>query len=90
MFKAEATVEALRYNTDGFSISKFTIQGNRSEKPKERGEAINASFQNQVLNPVKIHLNGKTALDSGRYKEERLPIVTTYDDKEKLTITSVN
>lgn len=86
VFIIEATIEALGHNTDEFPISKSSMQRVRTEKRKERAEAIKVNFQNQVPDTVTVHWDGKLlpALDSRKFKEERLPIVITYDDKEQL------
>lgn len=86
VFILEATIEALGYNTDEFPISKSSIQRIRTEKRKERAEAIKANFQNEVPDVVTVHWDGKLlpALDARKSKEERLPIVISYGNKEQL------
>ncbi|KAG8223811.1 hypothetical protein J437_LFUL003697 [Ladona fulva] len=77
VFILEATIETLEYNSDEFPISKSSIQRIRTEKRKERAEAIKANFQNDVPEVVTIHWDGKLlpALNAPKSKEERLPIV---------------
>lgn len=86
VFVIEATIEALGYNTDEFPISKSTIQRLRTEQRKKRAESIKVNFQNKVPDIVTVHWDGKMlpALDTCKSKEERLPIVISYDDKEQL------
>lgn len=82
----EATIEALGFNTDKFPISKSSIQRVRTEKRKERAEAIKVNFQNEVPDTVTVHWDGKLlpALNVRKAKEERLPIVISYGNKEQL------
>nr|CAH7754826.1 unnamed protein product [Callosobruchus chinensis] len=51
----------------------------RTEKRKERAEAIKVDFQNDVPDVVTVHWDGKLlpALDARKSKEERLPILIT-------------
>lgn len=86
VFIIEATIEALGHNTDEFPISKSSIQRIRTEKRKERAEAIKVDFQNEVPDTVTVHWDGKLlpALDARKSKEERLPIVISYGNKEQL------
>lgn len=53
---------------------------------KKRAEYIKAYFQNKVPEIVTVHWDGKMlpALDTRKSKEERLPIVISYEDKEQL------
>lgn len=86
VFIIEATIEALGHNTDEFPISKSSIHRIRTEKRKQRAEAIKLNFQNVVPDTVTVHWDGKLlpALDVRKSKEERLPIVISYDNKEQL------
>lgn len=86
VFIIEATIEALGHNTDEFPISKSSIHRVRTEMRKERAEAIKIDFRNKVPDTVTVHWDGKLlpALDSRKSKEERLPIVITYDNKEQI------
>ena len=86
VFIIEATIEALGHNTDDFSIRKSLIHRIRTEMRRERAEAIKVIFQNNIPDEVTVHWNGKLfmALDSRKSKEERLPIVISYDDNEQL------
>lgn len=86
VFIIEATIEALGHNTDDFSISKSSIHRIRTEMRRERAEAIKVNFQNNIPDTVTVHWDGKllSALDSRKSKEERLPIVISYDNNEQL------
>lgn len=86
VFIIEATIEALGQNIDEFPISKSSMQRIRTEMRKERAEAIKVDFQNEVPDTVTVHWDGKLlpALDSRKSKEERLPIVISYGNKEQL------
>ncbi|GBM39087.1 hypothetical protein AVEN_22399-1 [Araneus ventricosus] len=77
VFILEATVDVLECNIDEFPISKFSIQRIRTEKRKERVENIKSDFQNEILDIVSLHWDGKLlpALSARKSKEERLPIV---------------
>lgn len=55
VFIIEATIEALGHKTDEFPISKSSIQRIRTEKRKQRAEAIKLNFQNDVPDTVTVH-----------------------------------
>nr|CAH7758097.1 unnamed protein product [Callosobruchus chinensis] len=82
----EATLEALGLNVDEYPISKSSIQRIRTEKRKERAEAIKVDFQNDVPVVVTVHWDGKLlpALDARKSKEELLSILITHGNKEQL------
>ncbi|KAG8239377.1 hypothetical protein J437_LFUL019134 [Ladona fulva] len=86
VFILEATIEALGYNTDEFPMSKSSIKRICTEKRNEHAEAMKANFQNEVPNAVTVHWDGKLlpAVDAWISKEEYLPIVILYVNKEKL------
>jgi len=86
VFILQATIEALGYNTDEYPISKSSIQQIRTEKRKERAEAIKIDFKNEVPDVVTVHWDGKLlpALNARHCKEERQPIVISYGNKEQL------
>ncbi|KAG8238036.1 hypothetical protein J437_LFUL017664 [Ladona fulva] len=83
----EATIEALGYNTDEFPMSKSSIKRVCTEERNERAEAVKANFQNEVPNSMTVHWDGKLlpAVDAWISKEEYLPIVIIYVNKEKFT-----
>nr|CAH7719255.1 unnamed protein product [Callosobruchus chinensis] len=60
----------------------------RTEKRKERAEAIKVDFQNDVPDVVTVQWDGKLlpALDARKSKEERLPILITHGNKEQLLV----
>jgi len=86
VFILQATIEALGYNTDEYPISKSTIQRIRTAKRKERAESIKIDFKNKVPDVVTVHWDGKLlpALNARNSKEERLPIVVSFGNKEQL------
>ncbi|GBN18309.1 hypothetical protein AVEN_70038-1 [Araneus ventricosus] len=86
VFILEATVDALGRNIDEFPISKSSIQRIRTEKLKERAKNIKNDFQNEVPDIVTLHWDGKLliALSARKSKEERLPIVISYELKKQL------
>lgn len=82
----QATVEALGLRTDGFSINKSSIQRIRTQMRKDRAEAIKSDFQDNVPEVVTGHWNDKLlpGLDVRSSKEERLPILISFGDREQL------
>ncbi|GBP85110.1 hypothetical protein EVAR_51230_1 [Eumeta japonica] len=85
VFVLKATIEA--NNIDEFPISKPSIQIRiRTEKRKEHAEAIKIDFQKKVPEVVAVHWDDKLfpALNVQKSKEERLPIVISYENKEQL------
>src|SRR5215469_7192055 len=51
-----------------------------------RAEAIKFNFQNNVPDVVTVHWDGKLlpGLDVRSSKEERLPVIASFDDREQL------
>lgn len=82
----QAAVEALGLSVDEYPINKSSIQRVRSQMRKERAEAIKTDFQNHVPDIVTVHWDGKLlpGLDFRSSKEERLPVLISFDDKEQL------
>lgn len=81
MFIIEATIRTLKYHTHEFSISKFTIQNFRAEKWNEDAEAIKLNYRIQIPDTVSDHKDGQLSLDARKSKEDRLPIIITYNYK---------
>lgn len=81
-----ATVEALGLSCDDFPINKSSIQRIRTQTRKSRAESIKTDFQNNVPDVVTIHWDGKLlpGLNIQSSKEERLPIIASFDDREQL------
>lgn len=81
-----AVVEALGLSSDDFSINKSSIQRIRTETRKSRAEAIKSDFQNNVPDLVTVHWDGKLlpGLNVRSSKEERLPIIASFDDRDQL------
>ena len=86
VFILQATIEALGYNIDDFLINKSSIQRIRTIKRKQRAKAIEVDFQLNVPEVFTLHWDSKLlpALNVRGTKEERLPIVISYENKEKL------
>jgi len=86
VFILQVTIEALGYDTDEYSISKFSIQRFRTEKPKERAEAIKINLKNEVPDVVIVYWDGKLlpALNARNSKEERLSLVISFINKEQI------
>lgn len=82
----QAAVEALGLNCDDFPINKSSIQRIRTQMRKDRAESIKSDFQNNVPEVVTVHWDGKLlpGLDVRSCKEERLPIVISFGEKEQL------
>lgn len=82
----QATVEALGLNIDEYPINKSSIQRIRTKKRKERAESIKIDFNNDVPEVVTVHWDGKLlpAVNIRNSKEERLPIVITFGNREQL------
>lgn len=86
MYIIQAIVEALCLRSGQFSINKSSIQRIRTRMRKPRAENIKIDFKNKAPNVVTIHCDGKLlpGLDIRSWKEERLPIIISYSDKEQL------
>ncbi|CAH0560540.1 unnamed protein product [Brassicogethes aeneus] len=86
VYIVQAVMEALGLTIDEFAINKSSIQRIRTQIRKERAEMIKNDFQNNIPEIVTIHWDGKLlpAVDVRSSKEERLPIVISYENKEQL------
>ena len=86
VFILQARIEALGYYIDDFLINKSSIQRIRTIKRKQRAKAIEVDFQLNVPEVFTLHWDSKLlpALNVRGTKEERLPIVISYENKEKL------
>ncbi|GBM19519.1 hypothetical protein AVEN_107990-1 [Araneus ventricosus] len=86
VFILEATIDVFGCTIDGFPIIKSSIHRIRTEKQKERAVNIKIDFQNEVLDVVTLHWDGKQlpALSARKSKEERLPIVISNGLKKQL------
>lgn len=82
----QAVVEALGHSCDEFPINKSSIQRIRTQMRKCRAETIKADFQNNLPDIVTVHWDGKLlpGLDVRSSKEERLPILISFKDREQL------
>ena len=59
-----------------------------SSLKKERADAIETDFQDHVPTVVTVHYDGKLLpqLDVNISKEERLPVLISFDGKEQLLV----
>lgn len=82
----QAVVEALDLSSDDFPINKSSIQRIRTKTRKDRAESIKSDFQNNLPESVTVHWDGKLlpGLDVRSSKEERLPILISFEEKEQL------
>lgn len=82
----QAAVEALGLSCDEFPINKSSIQRIRTQTRKNRAESIRSDFKNNVPEVVTVHWDDKLlpGLDVRSSKEERLPILISFGDKEQL------
>lgn len=86
VYVIQSVVEALGLSCDVYPINKSSIQRIRAQMRKDRAESIKSDFQNKVPEVVTVHWDGKLlpGLDVRSSKEERLPIIISYDEKEQL------
>lgn len=86
VYVLQAVIEALDLNSDEFPINKSSIQRIRTQSRKIRAGTIKTDFQNNVPDVVTVHWDGKLlpGLDIRSLKEERLPILVSFDDREQL------
>lgn len=82
----QAVVEALDLSCDDFPINRSSIQRIRTQIRKDRAESIKSDFQNHIPEMVTVHWDGKLlpGLNVRSSKEERLPILISYGEKEQL------
>ena len=82
-----ATVEALGFSTDKHHpINKSSIQRIRSQMMMARAKDIKTDFQDYVPDVITVHWDGKLlpGLDVSSPKEERLPVLISFEEKELL------
>ena len=82
----QATVEALGFDFDDYPINKSSIPRIRTQMRRDRAESIKSDFQNNVPEVVTVHWDGKLlpGLNVRSSKEERLPILISFGEKEQL------
>lgn len=82
----QAVIEALGLSCDDFPINKSSIQRIRTQSRKDRAESIKSDFQNNIPEMVTVHWDGKLlpGPDMRSSKEERLPILISFGEKEQL------
>ncbi|XP_067621941.1 uncharacterized protein [Eurosta solidaginis] len=86
VYVVQAVVEALGLNCDDYPINKSSIQRIRTQMRKHRAESIKSDFQNNIPEVVAVHWDGKLlpSLNVKSSKEERLPIVISFEEKEQI------
>lgn len=86
VFILQAVIEALGLSCDDFPVNKSSIQRIRTQSRKDRAESIKSDFQNNIPEMVTVHWDGKLlpGPDVRSSKEERLPILISFGEKEQL------
>ena len=81
-----ATVEVLSISTDEHPINKSSIQRIQSQMRMARAKDIKTDFQDRVPDVIMIHWVSKLlpGLDIRSFKEERLPVLISLEEKELL------
>ncbi|GBM75703.1 hypothetical protein AVEN_36100-1 [Araneus ventricosus] len=82
VFILEAVAESLGHNIDELAINRTTIQRHREDFRKTKATRIKENEPSFVC----VHWDSKLlpALNVRDFKSERLPIIVTYKDEEKL------
>ncbi|GBM45488.1 hypothetical protein AVEN_210221-1 [Araneus ventricosus] len=85
-FILEAVAESLGHNIDELTINRNTIQRYREDFRKTKASRIKELFQENQPSFVCVHWDSKLlpVLNVRDLKSERLPIIVTYKDEEKL------
>ncbi|GBO10223.1 hypothetical protein AVEN_115748-1 [Araneus ventricosus] len=83
VFILEIVAGSLGHNIDELAINRNTIQRYREDFCKTKANRIKELFKQNEPSFVCVHSNG-TALNVRDLKSERLPIIVTYKDEEKL------
>ncbi|GBL94807.1 hypothetical protein AVEN_197496-1 [Araneus ventricosus] len=86
VFILKAVAESLGYNIDELAINRNTIQRYREDFRKTKAIRIKELFKENEPSFVCVHWDSKLlpALNVRGLKSERLPIIVTYKDEEKL------
>ncbi|GBN35734.1 hypothetical protein AVEN_251780-1 [Araneus ventricosus] len=86
VFILEAIAESLGHNIDELAINQNTIQRYREDFRKTKATRIEELFKENEPSFVCVHWDSKLlpALNVRDLKSERLPIIVTYKDEEKL------
>ncbi|GBN03851.1 hypothetical protein AVEN_72597-1 [Araneus ventricosus] len=81
-----AVAEALGHNAEEFIINKSSIHRIRQIKRKESAESIKVAFQNDILQILTVHWDGKLlpALNVKDAKEGYCYIIVSFGDREQL------
>ncbi|GBN44935.1 hypothetical protein AVEN_7158-1 [Araneus ventricosus] len=86
VFILEAVAESLGHNIDELAINRNTIKRYREDFRKMKATRIKELFKENEPSFVCVHWDSKLlpALNVRDLKSERLPIIVTYKDEEKL------
>ncbi|GBN33506.1 hypothetical protein AVEN_183318-1 [Araneus ventricosus] len=86
VFILEVVAESLGHNIDELAINQNTIQRYREDFRKTKATRIKQLFKENEPSFVCVHWDSKLlpALNVRDLKSERLPIIVTYKDEEKL------
>ncbi|GBL86848.1 hypothetical protein AVEN_96073-1 [Araneus ventricosus] len=86
IFILEAVAESLGHNADELAINQNRIQRYREDFRKTKATRIKELFKENESSFVCFHWDGKLlpVLNVRDLKSERLPIIVTYKDEEKL------
>ena len=81
-------MEALGFSTDEHPFNKSSIQTIRSQMRIARAKDIKTDFQDRVPDVITVHFDGKLlpGLDVRSPKEERLPVLISFEEKELLLV----
>ncbi|GBN39023.1 hypothetical protein AVEN_58541-1 [Araneus ventricosus] len=84
----QAVAEYLGHNMDGLAINRNTIQRYREDFRKTKATRIKELFKENEPSFVCVQWDSKLlpALNVRDLKSERLPIIVTYKDEEKLLV----
>ena len=75
-------LKAVRVNVTGLTLSTSSIYGARKQMCKSVSDSIKETFQPHT--PLVVHFDGKLLPDTDGKKSDRMPVVITGKDIEKL------
>ena len=81
-------MEALGFSTDKHPFNKSSIQTIRSQIRIARAKDIKTDFHYRVPDVITVHFDGKLlpGLDVRSPKEELLPVLISFEEKELLLV----
>ena len=80
-----SVAEALGHNLDDLVVNRSSIRRYRYQLRAERNKKLYEAFQENVPKMITVHWDGKLLPRlTGKETVERLPVIITYDGKEKL------